>query len=130
MPIDNQIISERAAARALSAVTGKQVEACRAIIRRGKKGGIVMGPFRPYNGQYSKYGITPDDVARLKEEQGGLCAICQRHKKLVIDHSHATKAVRGLLCHNCNIGLGGFEDNPDSLAKAVEYLKRNARMAY
>jgi hypothetical protein len=31
--------------------------------------------------------------------------------------------VRGLLCHNCNKGLGNFRDNIEFLESAVSYLK-------
>lgn len=34
-----------------------------------------------------------------------------------------TGKVRGLLCKNCNIGLGMFFDNIDFLESAVLYLK-------
>lgn len=64
--------------------------------------------------------------------QGGLCAICGGdgfvmkgcHKmKLVVDHCHETGVVRGLLCHNCNRGLGLFKDSETSLVEAIKYLK-------
>jgi hypothetical protein len=40
-----------------------------------------------------------------------------------IDHCHSTKKVRGILCRNCNLGLGFFNDNSDYLLKAINYLK-------
>lgn len=72
----------------------------------------------------AQYGITPDDFIRMKQEQGGRCAICRETEELVIDHDHGTGEVRGLLCRNCNIGLGMFSDNVVSLAAAIFYLGR------
>jgi hypothetical protein len=58
------------------------------------------------------------------------CAICGRHsselnKKLCVDHCHKTGKVRGLLCINCNLGLGSFKDDIKFLNKAIEYLKNS-----
>ena len=77
------------------------------------------------------YGLTPEDYRKMAEKQQNRCAICGRwetHKKnryLAIDHNHVTGKIRGLLCSNCNAGLGFFEDNPQILANAIEYLKEN-----
>lgn len=70
----------------------------------------------------SKYGVEPEDFQRMQEESGGKCAICNRTAKLVIDHCHATGAVRGLLCHGCNVALGFFGDNPDRIRNAASYV--------
>lgn len=78
------------------------------------------------------YGIGWDDYCRMHKEQKGLCAICgspgftmkECHTlKLVVDHDHETGAVRGLLCHNCNRGLGLFHDRCEDLVRALQYLK-------
>lgn len=29
-----------------------------------------------------------------------------------------------MLCHHCNTGIGHFADDPDRLARAIEYLAR------
>lgn len=80
------------------------------------------------------YGITFADYTKLLEAQGGLCAICRKpdplgngrskHMPLVIDHNHATKKVRGLLCHTCNISLGAVE-RPGYVEAALDYLRRH-----
>jgi hypothetical protein len=71
-----------------------------------------------------RYGIGAKDVERLIAEQGGVCAICRRPDPEHVDHDHATGAVRGVLCFNCNGGLGQFRDSPVFLAAAIEYLAR------
>lgn len=69
-----------------------------------------------------RYGIGADDFDRLVEEQGGVCAICGRPDPEHVDHSHTTGAVRGILCFNCNGGLGQFRDSIDALRAAAAYL--------
>lgn len=79
----------------------------------------------------ARYGITLKQFNEMSENQNNECAICNKHKsfnknnKLFVDHCHATDKVRGLLCDNCNKGLGIFMDSPKLLLKAVEYLKAN-----
>lgn len=71
------------------------------------------------------YGISSIQYEQMFLNQNGACAIClQKSKKaLCIDHNHATKKVRGLLCHSCNKGLGIFKDNPENLIRAIDYLR-------
>jgi hypothetical protein len=72
------------------------------------------------------YGLTLADYDRMFTEQGGVCAICRRPspdgRNLHVDHAHDSGAVRGLLCHDCNRGLGMFRDNPELLSCAARYL--------
>lgn len=79
-----------------------------------------------------KYGISVSDYNALVEKQNGVCIICSQPSirvdrdgisRLVVDHCHTTGKVRGLLCHNCNVALGLFKDDPDLLQKAKEYLQ-------
>ena len=51
------------------------------------------------------------------------CPICEEVKPLVVDHSHDTGNVRGLICRECNLGLGNFYDNLKALANAITYLQ-------
>lgn len=73
-----------------------------------------------------KYGITTSEYEDLLSKQGGLCAICKgtciTGKRLSIDHDHETGEIRGLLCYQCNVGLGNFKDNKSILENAVRYL--------
>jgi hypothetical protein len=73
-----------------------------------------------------KYGITEEIYDRFFEAQNGCCAICRKpsdYKRLAVDHDHLTGTVRGLLCQDCNLGLGLFKDNPESLLTAIIYLR-------
>ena len=70
-----------------------------------------------------RYGITRDEVDRLLGAQGGVCAICRTAGPDHVDHSHRTRAVRGLLCLNCNQGIGRFEDDVPTLRRAIDYLR-------
>jgi len=72
-----------------------------------------------------KYGISQAEYDAMLEKQGGVCRICggtNGPRILHVDHHHGTGAVRGLLCTNCNTGLGMFQDNPNFLSQAMTYL--------
>lgn len=80
---------------------------------------------------WQTYKISLNDYLSLYEKQDKKCAICgsfgfkmQAHHKLllVVDHDHATGKVRGLLCHNCNRGLGLLQDSSDNLLAAIGYI--------
>ena len=83
------------------------------------------------------YNITLAEYEQMSAAQGHKCYICQGegflmaswHKvKLVVDHCHTTGKVRGLLCHNCNRALGLFQDSPESLKRALDYLEGAPRI--
>lgn len=74
-----------------------------------------------------KFGITVEEYDQMLEDQDGVCWICQgRQEKflLAVDHDEHTGKVRGLLCMNCNTGIGHFRHDPDLLARAIDYLRR------
>jgi Recombination endonuclease VII len=77
-----------------------------------------------------RYGMGAEDVAALIEAQGGRCAICLAAPAVHVDHDHdhdhVTGRVRGVLCFNCNGGLGQFRDRTDVMRKAIDYLEGTA----
>jgi hypothetical protein len=70
-----------------------------------------------------RYGIGADEFDELVRQQGGVCAICGRENPEHVDHDHDTGEVRGILCFNCNGGLGQFRDSIDALRAAAAYLE-------
>ncbi len=80
-----------------------------------------------------RLGCTPEQYQELLRKQGGKCAICgtpEGHRsrygrvcRFSVDHNHQTGTVRGLLCNNCNRGLGRFKDSATLLEAALRYLQ-------
>jgi hypothetical protein len=78
------------------------------------------------------FGISLEEYNEKLASQNGVCAICKRtsETRLAVDHDHShcgeEKAcpicIRGLLCHDCNVGLGRFHDSPELLQSAINYL--------
>lgn len=77
------------------------------------------------------YGITLNEYNQMLLEQGYRCKTCGttepggKHGKFMVDHSHNSGEVRGLLCKSCNIALGEVGDNIYTLQKMIEYLSTN-----
>lgn len=89
---------------------------------RGRASKQKVGGSREYHLR-RRYGIGVADVERMLAAQGGVCAICGRAGPEHVDHDHVTGGVRGILCFNCNGGLGHFRDNVEYLTKAITYLR-------
>lgn len=80
------------------------------------------------------YGVEPEVYDELWSLQEGLCAICKNPEtriirgtlsQLAVDHNHVTGEIRGLLCSDCNLGLGKFHDDAMLLQAALDYLKED-----
>ena len=77
----------------------------------------------------SLYNISESEYNVLLASQNQQCFICKttvfsgHGQKAHVDHDHNDNQVRGLLCTNCNRGLGFFSDNIDKLSAAVHYLQ-------
>ena len=76
----------------------------------------------------SSYGLSKEEFDAMLKEQNNSCAICGTTEwgrpSPSIDHCHATGKVRGLLCNNCNRGLGLLKDNTEIIENAIKYLTR------
>jgi hypothetical protein len=80
------------------------------------------------------YGITMDDKENILENQNYKCPICGIELRLIerkscVDHDHDTGIIRGVICGNCNIMLGGARDNPDILFSGAKYLVTHKTVA-
>lgn len=69
-----------------------------------------------------RYGLTEEQYASMLASQGGRCALCGEEKKLHVDHCHDTNKVRGLLCMDCNTGIGKLKHDPELLRRALTYV--------
>ena len=64
------------------------------------------------------------------EKFGNKCGICGKvPQKPFVDHDHVTGQIRGILCSECNRGLGGFKDNTWTMEKAIQYIRRTRENA-
>jgi hypothetical protein len=76
-----------------------------------------------------EHGICEEEFNLMLKQQEGKCAICDKPqdesiKFLSIDHDHKTNKNRGLLCSNCNRGIGLLQDDINILQSAIKYLKQ------
>lgn len=76
------------------------------------------------------FGITTEERDAMLENQGGVCAICKgapdkQHYTFSVDHYDPTGDIRGILCGNCNCGIGQFKDKPELLRAAILYLQES-----
>ena len=96
----------------------------------------VKNVIYPSSWTIKSHGLTGDQYEEMLNAQGRSCAICKTSMKnvgraLFIDHDHSCcpkatscgKCVRGLLCRECNYGLGVFKDSPGRLKNAAAYLE-------
>jgi hypothetical protein len=80
------------------------------------------------------YALRPGQYEEMLASQGNACAICKsadpgqyNSTRFNIDHCHETGAVRGLLCHTCNRGLGLLQDSPEFLESAARYVRNHRK---
>lgn len=80
----------------------------------------------------SKFGMSLEDFNVMLLQQDNCCGICGcegdsprvKQKNFCVDHSHNTRAVRGILCDSCNLILGYANDDVALLKKCITYLEK------
>ena len=89
-----------------------------------------------------KFNLSLEDYEQIVLRQNGKCLICgdlpkvrtdskgRIKDRLDVDHCHKTGKVRGLLCHNCNKGLGQFKESLELLKNAVIYMEQFSKDQY
>lgn len=80
---------------------------------------------------YHRYKITPKEYFKFMDKQNSKCVLCgcdlyPWDTNTNIDHDHKTNKVRGLLCSDCNKGIGLLKEDIDILERAIKYLKENS----
>lgn len=71
----------------------------------------------------------PNEALEMFNKADGTCAVCKKpleRKDMVLDHDHKSKLIRGFIHQNCNKGIGLFNDDPDALQNAIDYLRSSA----
>lgn len=86
--------------------------------------------YRDYD-RKKAFGMSPGTYAEIYKQQNGRCAICQCEdpaklgkRGFHVDHCHTANIIRGLLCHNCNVGIGNLRHDENIMLAAIEYLRR------
>lgn len=86
--------------------------------------------------KWAAFGVDALRYQAMLSEQNFVCAICdgpeiaidpgtKEVRALAVDHCHETNVVRGLLCGNCNQGIGLFKDKTDVMRRAIAYLEKH-----
>lgn len=104
-------------------------KSCKKQYDKTKRSSLEDRDKRRWINLMQRYGLTKEEYLSMFQEQEGCCKICSVHqlelkRPLVVDHCHSTMEVRGLLCDNCNNGLGKFKDSEEFLKEAINYLKK------
>ena len=91
-----------------------------------KKHAQKLAAYHAFRRIKKAYGIDAEKYNTMIVAQRGTCRICGKYpvpgKRLEVDHDHLTGQVRGLLCRNCNTGIGRLGDDPETLQAAIDYL--------
>lgn len=93
-------------------------------MRKREQGRIAAGEYRDRRANQPS-----GTFVGLFEKQEGRCASCNirlnNDKNAHLDHCHKTGAVRGILCHGCNVALGFVDHSIERLESLISYLESN-----
>lgn len=74
-----------------------------------------------------RHTATAADRAELRKKQNGKCLICAERVATDLDHNWATGAVRGYLCHGCNVMIGHRREDASLLRRLARARRASAR---
>jgi site-specific DNA-adenine methylase len=77
--------------------------------------------------RFNRHATTQEEYDIQLRKQRNRCAVCRKEftETPHIDHCHKTLKNRGILCVDCNLGLGRFKDSIELLSSAIKYLRRH-----
>lgn len=99
---------------------------CRDCFRRYQRENGKARYLSQLLGILKRRGLSVEKHRAMETAQRGRCLLCEQPpvlRRLDIDHCHVTDGVRGLLCNKCNQAIGLVGDNPNLVARAMNYLK-------
>lgn len=89
----------------------------------------LANPEKAREYSWVKHGVSVQEAYAALENHTGYCDCCGTKepgkKGWYVDHCHDTGKVRGILCFNCNSGIGHLGDNLEGIQKGIEYLLRH-----
>lgn len=114
----------------------KHLAYCRQIYLRDRKKRVETARRRRADGTERRlrllreWGLSLEEIIKRLRKQRHKCPICRRRirnekQSFKVDHDHTTGKIRGLLCRECNLGLGMFKDNIQRLERAKKYLRKS-----
>jgi hypothetical protein len=116
----------------------KHVNKCKSCVRVYQKTWVSLNKDKKAKANSTWYyrtthNITPEEFSERATAQNNKCVLCSvdltftsvTDTRAVMDHCHSTGVKRGILCYSCNLGLGKFRDNIQTLQNAVDYLKEH-----
>lgn len=131
--------AEQAAAKRLqrSTETPEEREVRLAAVRRWRT--QEKNAFYLFIRLLRRHDMTLDQYHSMLEKQDFSCAICRkafwfgiglssRQRSAHLDHCHDTNRVRGLLCANCNVGIGHLQESPELFERAAAYVTRHKKL--
>lgn len=108
------------------------ISSCRTPPRKGRAHCAVHAALLAGRGAGHK--TTYEERLMLYAAQDGKCAIClttlMDEFAGTVDHDHTSREIRGMLCQNCNKGLGCFRDSSRFMIAAALYLSQQKKTLF
>lgn len=72
------------------------------------------------------FGISIEDFEKRLALQQNRCLGCGKEftekGDACLDHNHTSGKIRGILCRNCNLAVGGAKDSIEIIKKVINYI--------